>query len=305
MPCEATRRIRGTASWVVLAMLAGGCKWVPVRPVENPRTLTTVASTAGEKEPELPPLPILRSIADEEAFTPAPTPLLDAAAERDEAVKRAIAVKTVSDTASIQQALRLETAALEDAPAKKLDPTVEPASFVPPKPEEASPIANEPVDSESPLWQYVLSAMATASTLEPEIPREPEFFIADLRICKRVLGFGRTEPIAAEALVAGSHLLLYCEIEGVRDEEDSQGYRSRIASSLAILPASGGDAVWQFDLGNAEDHCQRRRRDFFVNYRVTIPPTLPPGEYQIRLVQKDMLASREASRSLPLTVRAK
>ena len=314
--------------WLVALIAASsGCKWLPVRHPERDRKANAVASTADRDEAELPPLPEMRSIGDDEAFRPAePTPLLAAAASRDAAIKQAIALSAATETPSattpptIVIAPRPEPAPPEvvkpDPP--KTDRLVEPASFSPPLPDApkaADPVPDAPAPEGS-LWDYVLSAMAVAAEVppsEPPVPTpvsptakaEPEFTISDLRVCRRVLGFGRTEGLAAESVVAGRTILLYCELEGVHDEEVDGGVRSRLASSVAILPESGGEPVWSFDLGVAEDHCRRRRRDFFVNYRVKIPESLAPGVYQVRLVQSDLLAGRTASRSVPITVRAK
>ena len=318
--------------WIVaLVAASSGCKWLPGRHPERDRKPNAVSSTVERDEADLPPLPKMRSIGDDEAFKPAePTPLLNAAASRDAAIKRAIALTVTSEPAPVVAPPKIEIALRpEDSPTEvanpdppKADPLVEPAAFVPPGAQspEARKLSDAPAaipDTASPegsLWDYVLSAMAVATPspagheTAPEAtpsPIEPEFAISDLRICRRVLGFGRTEGLGAEAVVAGKTVLLYCELEGVRDEEVTDGVRSRLASTVAILPESGGEPVWSFDLGVAEDHCRRRRRDFFVNYRVKIPESLAPGAYRVRLVQSDLLAGTSASRSVPLIVRSR
>lgn len=320
--------------WLVaLVAASSGCKWLPVRHPERDRKAGAAASTADRGEVDLPPLPEMHSIGDDEAFKPAePTPLLNAAASRDAAIKRAFALTITSepDPATTPprieipprpQATPVEVATPEPI---KADPLIEPAAFSPPGPQDAAapgiadapPAIPDTAAPEGSLWDYVLSAMAVASqsptgdepaagATPPPAKPEPEFVISDLRVCQRVLGFGRTEGLASEVVVAGKTVLLYCELEGVRDEEVADGVRSRLGSTVAIVPESGGDPVWSFDLGIAEDHCRRRRRDFFVNYRVKIPESLAPGAYRVRLVQSDLLAGRTASRSVPLVVRSK
>lgn len=361
------RRLR-RAALVAIVAATSGCRWIPARRGETaPETPPPVIGKADATRPAtmdlaeatLPPLPPLRSIDDDEAFRPsAPTPLLDAAAERDAAMKRFLAIENDAPPPSARQKAavgEVRVAALppstvsdragatgtEKSP--KVDEDVAPAVFepspvtvetkapgipsVPPISEppaiEVVPVAKRLADApeppelmESTLWETVMSALATSTTAEPiaEPPGDlvvtpvpatsaPKFAISEMRICKRVFGFGRTEPPASSACKAGQVVLLYCELDGVRDEETADGFRSRLAATVAIVPASGGQPVWSEDLGIAEDHCDRRRRDFFVNFRITLPANLPPGEYQIRLTQKDLLAGTDASRSLPLTVR--
>ena len=60
--------------------------------------------------------------------------------------------------------------------------------------------------------------------------------------------------------------------------------------------------VWDQSLGEAEDRCRSRRRDYYVNYRITIPTTVAPGDYRIRLTQTDLVAGQTASAELPVTI---
>ena len=311
-------------SGIVAVMVAScGCKWLPTRSEIHDRKVH--GEELGAKEAELPPLPELRSIPDDEAFRPAaPTPLLDAVAERDAAIKRAFEQEISAEPPSNKPQITLDPAP-HIKPAKpdenlipgtsKLDSAIEPASFEPPKeiiseipgPSQVKNVSESSVVSEGFLWDYVLNALAQGSTTQSELekPVTPQFDIADLRICRRVYGFGRTEPISGESLAPGQMVLLYCELEGVREEAEPGGVRSQISSSVAILAANGDEPLWRFDLGSAEDHCQRHRRDFFVNYRVTIPENLAPGNYRIRLAQKDLVADRSAERTVTFTLRAK
>ena len=309
--------LRPALGWIVLAAVAApGCRWLPARapdlgpaPMRGPST-------------SLPPLPVIRPVGDDEAFRRlAPTPILDAAAARDREVQRALAESTTPDPIAVA----------ENHPVAEPDPLVEPASFAPPAapseipdPPAVAPEVEtqEAVLPEGPLWDYVLSALAEAADEEeapaiidppaapldlPPVAPEPApvFAVADLRVCRRVVGFGRTEPLAADSIAPGRVVLLYCELENVRDEATADGFRSRLACSAAILRLGQDEPVWSGDLGTGEDVCPRRRRDFFVSYPVTIPVDLPAGRYELRLTQKDLLAGSEASRSVPIEVRSR
>ena len=39
-----------------------------------------------------------------------------------------------------------------------------------------------------------------------------------------------------------------------------------------------------------------------MNYRITIPTTVAPGDYRIRLTQTDLVAKQTASAELPVTI---
>jgi hypothetical protein len=55
-------------------------------------------------------------------------------------------------------------------------------------------------------------------------------------------------------------------------------------------------------LGTAEETCRKRRRDYYVVYKLDLPKTLPPGDYRIRLTETDLTSDRSTTRELPFVV---
>ena len=163
----------------------------------------------------------------------------------------------------------------------------------------------------SSLWTTVLSALAAgraddadelrtaAEALEAEAP----FISTGLHFCTKVRGFGDFDPIAAAEFHGGETVKVYGELLGLRYEPADDRFRSRVETTAEIVPAAGGDAVWSRPLDAAEDVCRRRRRDYFVNYRIVLPNSLARGEYALRLVQKDAISGRTTSGSLPFRIR--
>jgi hypothetical protein len=168
------------------------------------------------------------------------------------------------------------------------------------------------------LWRTMLGALAVATEPEPEpaaLARDADIRaavraleartpleIADLRICRKVDGFGDFEPLDPKALRAGQPVIVYCEVTGLRDEADGDAFRSRVSAQVELVAAPGGRSIWKQALGTADDLCRRRRRDFYVNYRIALPKDLAPGTYELRLSQTDALAGRAAARAIPLTI---
>jgi hypothetical protein len=127
--------------------------------------------------------------------------------------------------------------------------------------------------------------------------------IDDLQVCHKVFGFGHFETIDPATLKAGQALIVYCEMSGLKYGADQGGFRSRLASRVELVARKGGRPVWSQDLGTAEDLCRHRRRDYYVNYRLTLPTSLSPGAYELRLTQTDLNSDRSVSSSLALEIR--
>lgn len=170
---------------------------------------------------------------------------------------------------------------------------------------------------ERPAWRTVWTAFAVAGSHDPAdlrsrsqeireavtaLEEQTPLEINELRLCQKVSGFGGFEPMDASACRAGQTVIVYCEITGIRFMQFGDAFHSRLASRVEILPAEGQDPVWKQSLGSAEDVCRRRRRDYFVNYRLTLPDHLPPGTYTLRLTQDDEIAGCSTSASTPITI---
>lgn len=175
------------------------------------------------------------------------------------------------------------------------------------------------IDPEQILWQTALAILADAEPpadsepepTEPEPaspaePAEPDLAVVGLCVCQRVEGFGLYEPADPTKLKKGQTITLYWEVEGLQADSDGSYFRTRLASAVEILPAEGeSDAdkpLWSRELGTADDICRRRRRDYFVNSRLTLPDSLPPGPYRLRLTLDDLISGRSTSQTLNLAI---
>jgi hypothetical protein len=173
-------------------------------------------------------------------------------------------------------------------------------------PDESSPAADQAketvIDEPAPISTAatVLAAAVPVSQSEPD--DEAPLEISELRLCRSVSGFGSFEPLTETSVNAGQTVLIYCEMAGMRYEPRNEGFVSRISSRIEIRAAGDGPIQWEHDLGDAEDVCRRRRHDFYVNYRVDLPASLPPGAYDLRLTQTDLIANSVAAAVIPLVL---
>ncbi len=150
--------------------------------------------------------------------------------------------------------------------------------------------------TDAPVWAAQIRSAIEA--LEDRTPLE----ITELQLCRKVKGFGDYEPLEAAAYRPGHGVILYCEMAGVRYEPEGDFYRSRLASRVEIVASGGSEPIWKHVPAPADDLCRRRRRDFYVNYRITLPESLVPGSYDLRLIQDDLVASRTSTRAVALVI---
>lgn len=180
-------------------------------------------------------------------------------------------------------------------------------------------IAGPETETDPPaLWRTVLTALATANTPTPvdeakratairaaiealEEQASPE--ITALVLCRKVNGFGSFEPIDSTSCKANRPVIVYCELAGVRYEPSGDTFRSRLAAQVEILSARDEKPISTHALGTAEDVCPRKRRDYYVNYRITLPKSLGPGSYILRLTQKDLNSDRTATHSVTFSIK--
>jgi hypothetical protein len=134
--------------------------------------------------------------------------------------------------------------------------------------------------------------------LESEVPLE----VAVLKLCRKVNGFGDIETLEPATRRAGQPVVLYCEMIGLTYEPAAGQFRSRLAADLELIPPGTETPAWSHSLGTVEDSCRRRRRDYYANYKFTLPENLPAGEYRLRIREKDLATERVATAETSLTI---
>jgi len=118
--------------------------------------------------------------------------------------------------------------------------------------------------------------------------------VSAVALCRKVVTFGVYEEMSGTDFVAGRTIqtIVYSEIRGFKSEPTDDGrYRTRLATRLEILSAEGR-SMWQQEEPEIVDLCRRRRSDFFIAQRVTLPPTLPAGDYVLKVWVEDKLSGR-------------
>jgi hypothetical protein len=136
------------------------------------------------------------------------------------------------------------------------------------------------------------------AALESAAPLE----IADLKPCRMVHGFGNVEPLEPAARKPGQSVVLYSEINGLAYEPAGSSFRSRVEGTVELFGDGSDKPAWSHPLPMVEDTCRKRRRDYFIGHKFTLPDDLPPGNYRLRLTQKDLVAGQVATRETAIAV---
>jgi hypothetical protein len=119
--------------------------------------------------------------------------------------------------------------------------------------------------------------------------------------CREVYGYGAYEPDAESRYAPGDQIVLYAELDNYRSDATAEGYRTTFDSSYRLVNQAG-DEVATGDFPVVDDLCLTLRRDFHIQFAVTLPATAAPGEYRLELSVTDRLGQKIGSDQLAITV---
>jgi hypothetical protein len=127
--------------------------------------------------------------------------------------------------------------------------------------------------------------------------------ISAAALCSGVMAFGVYEPLE-RVFIAGQlrPMVFYCEVDGFASQLDADGrWETKLSLELRLFTESGLE-VWQDSAKPVEDKSRRRRRDFFINKRIILPPALAPGRYLLKAAVEDQLAGRVSETTLGIEI---
>ncbi len=126
--------------------------------------------------------------------------------------------------------------------------------------------------------RQALNHLASVSNLE----------VHNATFCTEVDGFGVVSKFPKYAFKADQELLLYCELDSfVSTQVEGKGYETQLQGSYEIVDANGRRVADQ--LLPLDSHlCRNQRRDYFIAYRIYMPPKIEPGKYQLKLTVEDL-----------------
>jgi len=149
-------------------------------------------------------------------------------------------------------------------------------------------------------------ALTRVDLLREALTERADPTVRTVALCRKVVTFGTYEEMTPEDLVAGRTLqtIVYSEIAHLRSERIADGrYQTRLGTRLEVLTADG-KSLWQREEPEIVDVCRRRRVDFFIAQRITLPPTLATGDYVLKVLVEDKLSGTAGEAAHPFTIHA-
>jgi hypothetical protein len=144
--------------------------------------------------------------------------------------------------------------------------------------------------------------------------------VCNLAFCRRVTSFGVYEAfgtadgaasIKSPSTKSGSgryvfgpnqEVLLYAEVRNFTSRHTERGYHTALRPSYQIFDAAGRRLGTVAELGESQDFCQHRRRDFFVRYHLYLPSRIDPGDYKLKLTIEDIHSTKVAEGSVEFSI---
>ena len=143
--------------------------------------------------------------------------------------------------------------------------------------------AGNPVESK----RYTLAMLSQRKAMT-QLAAVSNLEVRNAAFCTEVDGFGVVTRFPQYTFKADQELLLYCEMDNfVSTAVDSKGFETQLQGSYEIVDASGRRVADQ--LLPLDSHvCRNQRRDYFIAYRIYMPPQIDPGKYQLKLTVEDL-----------------
>lgn len=148
------------------------------------------------------------------------------------------------------------------------------------------------------------AALERVDALRNLLVAQTDPLVKRVALCRKVVTFGSYEEMAADEFVSGRSIqtIVYAEIENLRTAAEPGGaFETRLSTRLEVL-TTDGKSMWQREEPEVIDRCRRPRRDFFVAQRITLPPTLPVGDYILKFTVEDKTSGLIAESSAPFSL---
>lgn len=150
-------------------------------------------------------------------------------------------------------------------------------------------------------------ASQTVAQLQDAVRRMQEkanLRMRNVNFCRKIDNFGNYTRFERDEFSPKQVVLVYAEFDNIRSELTTEGmYRTVLQSRIELLTPDGRPIQEAMDFSPTQDLCRNPRKDYFLNYRFSIPEGLPLGPYVMKLTVRDQLSQKVSTETLNFTVR--
>ncbi len=144
----------------------------------------------------------------------------------------------------------------------------------------------------------------------------PSLQMSSVRLCTRVMGFGRYDAYPSTDFVAGRAIraIVYAQIDGftVRPAKNTDPVQPNVpldeqktvdlSQSLTLYHDTGTMQAWHRPFQRVVETSRDVRQDFYLIQQIELPKQLPIGEYRLKVTVRDNASGAEHEAFIPLRV---
>lgn len=156
-------------------------------------------------------------------------------------------------------------------------------------------ILSEPAGREYVNPEDANATLAALEDIAGQVARKADLQIKNLKLCRKVDGFGQYELLDLSQLSDGKpmRLLVYCELENFQSHKDSDGrYTTQLKAWMTVYDSQYA-VVTQRIADVTDVPSYNPRRDFFLRGALDVPQ-LPTGIYRVEVRIEDKVAGKIA-----------
>ncbi len=125
--------------------------------------------------------------------------------------------------------------------------------------------------------------------------------VRKLAFVDAVDGYGAYQLHEETQFRPGDEVTLYAEVENFSSVSTEEGYRTRLGTSYEVVDKSG-KRIDSAQFPEVEDLCRTPRRDFHMQYTITLPTRIYPEKYEIRLILTDQQSQKIGQASVSFEI---
>jgi hypothetical protein len=128
-----------------------------------------------------------------------------------------------------------------------------------------------------------------------------EFGLERFHLCTEIQGFGSTKPRLDRPVRPGERVLAYVEVVNFSSLAKDGLYETLLGAHMTLEDETG-KVLFSQRFDEISDRCPTPRRDFFCHFLFTVPTTVQPGTYVLRLHVEDRMAKKTTTGAMALVV---